>query len=173
MSETKENLSIVFYENEDLRPGLLDKDARKWAERLVHSVDKKDRNGRPVTDRNGKQVTDYLGVSRHQLRRLYDEVKQHQKLLNDKKKLHPAERDRCWNEVKPLVKMTRAKAAYMVARMKDKEKDRTIKASYDALYEFIDQSLDLIDEEKHFTAFCLFFEAVYGFYYHLGGASTK
>jgi len=131
MSETKENLRIVFYENGELRPGLLDKDARDWAGRLVHREDK--------TDRKGRQVTNYLGVSRHQLRRLYDEVKQHQKLLNDKKKLHPVEKDRCWNEVKPLVKMTRAKTAYMVARMKDKEKNSTTKASYDALYEFAER----------------------------------
>ncbi|MBI4768707.1 MAG: type III-A CRISPR-associated protein Csm2 [Deltaproteobacteria bacterium] len=156
---------LVFFEGKKLRPELLDQDARRWAGCLVLSEDK--------TDKKGKSFVNYHGVSRHQLRRLYDEVKHYQKLLEDKKKLYPKEKDRGWDEVKPLVKMVRAKTAYMVARMKDKEKNFKTKAAYDSLYNFIDQSLNLIDEESHFNAFCLFFEAVYGFYYHLGGASTK
>ncbi len=156
---------IVFFDGNKLRPELLDQDARSWAERLVIRENKKDKRGKPVVE--------FHGVSGHQLRRLYDEVKHYQKLLDDKKKLYPEEKDRGWNEVKPLVKMVRAKTAYMVARLKDKTKNFKTKKAYDSLYDFIDKSLNLINEEDHFNAFCLFFEAVYGFYYHLGGASTK
>jgi CRISPR type III-A-associated protein Csm2 len=142
------DFKIVFYEDSKLRPNLLDGDAKSIAEALVYEFQNK-----------------YYGVSRHQLRRLYDEVKQHKKLLDNKLK--------SWEEIKPLVKMVKAKTAYLVARIKDKEKHQNAKQCYDNLYFFLDKSIMLIDEEQDFASFCLLFEAVYGFYYNLGGASTK
>lgn len=166
MSESFKDKTIIFYEAGKLRPALLDKEAEEFARYLIYSEQKKDKFKKPIEGQ-----FNYFGVSRHQVRRLYDEIKQYKRQLDDKKK--PAEVEQVWEEIKPLVKMVRAKTAYMVARMKDKEKRNETKQCYDNLYYFIDKSLNLIDKKEDFVNFCLLFEAVYGFYYGHGGASTK
>ncbi|RKX80192.1 MAG: type III-A CRISPR-associated protein Csm2 [Spirochaetes bacterium] len=142
-------MSIVFYEqgSDLVRSELFDKDAKQWAERLV----------KPIGERKVK------GVSRHQFRRLFEEVKRLQKMLiNEKRK---------WAYVKPFVKMLKPKTAYTVARAKDKEKNAGV--YYDALKDLFNEGIDGVNTERDFRAFCDFLEAVYGYYYELGGVNTK
>jgi CRISPR-associated protein Csm2 len=89
-------------------------------------------------------------ITTHQVRRFYDEVKHY------KAKLDKGEN---FKKVKPLIVMLKSKAKYAATKKKE----------MNVFYEFIEQSIDKImkakdlDQKKQFDAFCLFFEAVYGF----------
>ena len=92
------------------------------------------------------------GLTTHQVRKFYDEVKKYQGRLDK-----PGE---SYQRVKPLIVMLKSKAKYAV---------NSKKKGMGTFYEFMAQSIDQIKtggesvEKEKFNAFCLFFEAVYGF----------
>lgn len=112
----------------NIRPDLLDDEAWQWA-----GVFKRD------------------GLTTHQVRKFYDEVKKYKDRLDK-----PGE---SYQRVKPLIVMLKSKAKYAATK----------KPKMASFYEFMKQSIDQIktegeaDQKKKFNAFCLFFEAVYGF----------
>jgi len=72
------------------------------------------------------------------------------------------------------VKMIKAKTAYLVARMKDKNRNnQKVMKCYDSLQEFIQKAINQINEKKTFEIFTSFFEAIYGYYYETGGIETN
>jgi CRISPR type III-A-associated protein Csm2 len=89
-------------------------------------------------------------LSTHQVRKFYDEVKHYKERID---------RGESFKKLFPLIVMLKSKAKYA----------STKKSEMSIFYDFIDQSVKKIkneDEEKqkkNFYAFCLFFEAVYGF----------
>lgn len=97
------------------------------------------------------------GVTSTQLRRLFEEVKRFETLINDDDK-------NSWNEYLPYIKMIKSKVHYTVARAKRRcnEKDEKY---YDNLSIFISEGIDLVNSVKDYHIFVSLFEAVYGFYY--------
>src|SRR5574344_2311262 len=77
---------------------------------------------------------DKVGVTSTQLRRLFDEVKRFERLLDGTEKT--------WNEQKPYIMMINSKVHYAVARAKKKEDSKTY---YDNLQNFISKGLKLIN----------------------------
>jgi len=129
------------------KPALYDRTAKEIAQKLV-KIDQK----KPI------------GVSRHQLRRIFDEVKS----IN--RKYSSLNNENWVEEALPLVKMIKAKTAYQVARIKKNKKN--LEEFYDNLNDFIKKSIDQISEKKVFEIFTSFFEAIYCYYYESGGAET-
>jgi CRISPR type III-A-associated protein Csm2 len=140
-------IDLQFYnENNKVDPSLYDEVAEKIANTLVTS-------NRGIS----------FGVSRHQLRNLFDETKRIRRRLE--------ETQTSWDDVKPMVKLLKSKTSYAVARAKkNNPKDSKY---YTNLKGFIHKSIDNIKIEQDFHIFCNLFEAVYGFYYEKGGAETK
>jgi len=95
------------------------------------------------------------GATTHQVRKFYDEVKKYQKRLKDTPAAYP--------EIKPLILMLKSKAQY--AALKQPKKMNVFS---DFIRESIskvvtnEDTYDKIEIER-FNAFCLFFEAVYGY----------
>lgn len=91
-------------------------------------------------------------LTTNQLRKFFDEVKLYQRIIDTGKKKY--------EDLKPQILMLKSKAKY-AANKKDHMKDMK------KFYEFIRMSINQIksgeNEEDQFEAFCLFFEAVYGF----------
>lgn len=116
-------------------------------------------------DRNGKEIIE--GISITQLRRLFDEVKRFQKILET---ANGAEEAACWNAQLPYIKMIKSKVRYTVARMKDK---KTLDAYYVNLSNFISQAIDLIKDKEDYVVFSSLFEAVVGFYYEHAPDNNK
>jgi len=129
--------------NDKVEPSLFDTTAMEIAKKLIS----KDSKGKPI------------GVTRSQIRRIFDEIKRLQKDLTQKNN---------WDEILPLIKLVKAKTAYTSARAKSSDKYYYTNLNY-----FIDNGIDQINSKKNFDTFCLLFEAVYGFYYELGGANTQ
>ena len=137
---------LRFYNDKnEVRPDLYDESAEKIANGLV-KVEQRYTNG----------------VSRHQLRNLFDETKRIQRQL--------AHKALSWEEIMPSVKLLKSKTSYAVARAKKNSK-RDIKY-YDFLKVFLHTCIDNIHTRKDFDVFVNLFEAVYGFYYEKGGANT-
>jgi CRISPR type III-A-associated protein Csm2 len=88
-------------------------------------------------------------ISTHQVRKFYDEVKKYEAIIDKDKK--------SYKKIKPLIIMLKSKAKY-AATKQDKMQ---------VFYTFMEQSINHIktggNEIEKFKAFCLFFEAVYGF----------
>lgn len=104
-----------------------------------------------LLDNEAKDIADALkGLSTHQVRRFYDEVKSYKALID---------KGEDYKKIKPLIVMLKSKAKYAAT----KKKEMTI------FYNFMRQSIEKIKsedsetEKKKFDAFCLFFEAIYGF----------
>lgn len=97
------------------------------------------------------------GVTSTQIRRLFDEIKRYERLIND---------DDCssWEKQYPYIKMIKSKVHYTVARSKKNGK-REDAIYYDNLSQFISEGIDLIKSAKDYHIFVSLFEAVYGFYY--------
>lgn len=108
-------------------------------------------------DKNGKERESRKGVSSTQIRRLFDEVKRYERLIDD-------EDEASWNKQLPYIKMTKSKIHYAVARAKKKAKDNEAKY-YDNLAAFLSEGIDLIKSVTDYHVFTSLFEAVYGFYY--------
>ena len=148
MGEQKIDLQkeLRFYnDNNEVRPELYDESAEKIADGLV-KVEQRYTNG----------------VSRHQLRNLFDETKRIQRQLEHKAL--------SWEGILPTVKLLKPKTSYAVARAK--KNSRRDSKYYDFLKSFIHLSVDNIRTQKDFDIFVNLFEAVYGFYYEKGGANT-
>lgn len=107
-----------------------------------------------------------MGVSRHQLRRQYENVIKYKQALSMAE--HNKSLESEWNKKLPLIKMIRSQNAYAVARANQTSKYTT--NQYNAMKEFIDVCINQIVNYEQFLIFCNLFEAVYGFYYELGGS---
>ena len=115
-----------------------------------------DESGEIRPDLFDKEARDIAGefskekISTHQVRKFFDEVKRYKSRL---------ERNESYSRLKPLIIMMKSKAHYAA----NKKKEMKVFA------EFINQAIDKIKtggeevEKKKFLAFCLLFEAVYGF----------
>ncbi len=140
-SESKPAVEIKsFYEtgSKNLQKDLFDKTALDVAESFVGK------------DNKGKTV----GVSSTQLRRIFDEVKRFERLIND---------DNSFSEQLPYIKMIKSKVAYNVARaVKKKSSEKDV---YRNLEKFLFSCIDCVKAEKDYHIFVALFEAVYGFYY--------
>jgi CRISPR-associated protein Csm2 len=93
---------------------------------------------------------EFSKLSTHQVRRFYDEVKHYKERLD---------KGESFKKIFPLIVMLKSKAKYAATKKKEMA----------VFYDFINQSIEKIKTEeeekqkKKFDAFCLFFEAVYGF----------
>jgi len=134
----------------------------KVNEELYDKVAKEIAGGLISTETNQSGQPRPRGVTKSQLRRIYDEVKRLEKLLDQ---------GRQWEDILPLVKMVKAKTAYATARMK--ANDRRNSKFFDHLDQFINGCVAEVKTQKDFKVFALLFEAVYGFYYGLGGVQTQ
>lgn len=143
-------MTIQFYTPEGkIDPGLLDKKAQEVASRFIS-----------VQSDGGRSRVN--GVSKTQMRRIFDEVKRYEKILDEKHN---------WDEVYPLIRMIKSKVTYTVERAK--EKSRWDARYYDSLKEFVTAGIDNVKGENDYRVLCLLFEAVYGFYYGMGGAQKS
>jgi len=126
--------------NRDLFDGI----ARSIADSFVRFVDK------------GNYKKPY-GVSRTQIRRLYDEVKRFEQKLDGT--------DETWKKHEPFIRMIKSKLSYNIARAKEKAKDSDTANGYKNLSEFITKGINQAENEENYRVFTALFEAVYGFYY--------
>lgn len=104
----------------------------------------------------GSFASEKGGVSYTQLRRMYDEAKRFERLLEVDEKN--------WEKELPYIKMMKSKIRYAVARAK-KDKRSYLSAYYDNFARFISEGIDLIHDEQDYRVFISLFEAVCGFYY--------
>jgi len=95
------------------------------------------------------------GVGRTQLRRLYDEVKRFEQILDVKPD--------AWEESKSYIRMVKSKLSYNIT--KAIERNRSRDDVYKNLSAFIAEGIDLSTDKEAFCVFASLFEAVYGFYY--------
>ena len=96
-----------------------------------------------------------ISVSNTQLRRLFDEVKRFDQLID----AAPEQ----WAAQLPYIKMIKSKINYTVARAS--KANRSEEGVYKNLANFITRGIDLVKEAKDYHVFVSLFEAVYGFYY--------
>lgn len=122
-----------------IRSELLDSEAEKTAKSFVKIDDRGRIDNRPK-----------YTLSSAQLRRFFGEFRQLEKKVTAQG----------FERVKPLVKMTKSKAAYAANPRNQKIPSR--------FRDFLTRHIDGIDSEKDFRAFMLHFEAVVGFFYGLG-----
>lgn len=133
-----QKIDFVFYENEKLVPNLFDTNAKQIAETFFV---------------NGPR--EKACVSGSQLRKLFDEVKRYERLIDANKN--------AWNEQQPFIKLLKSKTAYQVSRaIKNNPK---LESAYKNVEHFISRGIDLVKTEKDYHVFVSLFEAVYGFYY--------
>ncbi len=143
-SETPEPVRIKSFYKEDgktLREDLFDTTAKNVAQSFVGK------------NKRGSEI----GVTSTQLRRIFDEVKRFEKVLQFS--------DSGWENQLPYIKMIKSKVAYSVARAaKQKSEEKGI---YKNLEAFVSSGIDLIKTQKDYETFVNLFEAAYGFYYEL------
>ena len=130
-----------------LRPDLFNEFAEKVAKGLAEIKDNPRDSRKPFRN----------GVTSTQIRRLFDEIKRYERLIND---------DDCssWEKQYPYIKMIKSKVHNTVARSKKNGK-REDAIYYDNLSQFISEGIDLIKSVRDYHIFVSLFEAVYGFYY--------
>ena len=97
------------------------------------------------------------GVSSTQIRRLFDEIKRYDRLLNDGD-------IKSWEIQYPYIKMIKSKVHYTVARSQ-KNGQKEDSSYYDNLRGLISEGIDLIKSPKDYQVFVALFESVCGFYY--------
>ena len=102
-------------------------------------------------DSRGNTITN--GVTKTQLRRLYNEVKRFELLLDGSIGK--------WEKNFPYIRMIKSKASYNITRAKTP----FTSTGYENLSAFIMEGINLIKDEKDYHVFTALFEAVYGFYY--------
>lgn len=111
-----------------------------------------------LLDDEALEIADKLSgkLTTHQVRKFFDEIKSYKMKV---------ESGHNFQEILPLIVMLKSKAKYAF----NKERTAKKKEGLKLLDEFICQSVEKIKESKveeqrdNFLAFCLFFEAVYGF----------
>ncbi|MBJ2356728.1 type III-A CRISPR-associated protein Csm2 [Sphaerochaeta sp. S2] len=135
-----------FYEDGESRvkPDLFDTKAQEIAKKLYK-----------VSQYRGRDVTN--GVSGTQLRRIFDEVKRFDYLLQ----LDAA----MWESQLPYIKMIKSKVCYTIARSTRNLHNSDEIRCYDVLSAFLIEGIDSIHKQKDYEVFLALFEAVYGFYY--------
>jgi len=135
----------TFYtqDGKTVKPSLFDDEANNIASSFV--ITEKDKDGR----------TFVYGVSKTQLRRLFDEVKRFEQNLNGESEV--------WQKHLPYIRMIKSKVSYNTSRAKEKERKK--EKVYNNLSDFITKGIDLIKKEEDYYVFLALFEAVYGFYY--------
>ena len=124
-----------------IRPELLDKEAREKAESFI----KKRRDGK---------IDERESLNSHQLRRFYNDFKRIQRKISKNDDISPA---------LYLIAMQKSKAEYA-----SNPRNRKIPGEFKA---FIEENVDTIlktREKEDFEAFMLHFEAVVGFFYGMG-----
>jgi CRISPR-associated protein Csm2 len=102
-------------------------------------------------------VNDSIHVSKTQIRRIFDEVKRFERILDISEDL--------WEAQKPYIKMIDSKVSYAVARAI--EKNRNAENAYKNLQSFLTQCIAKVNDAEDFRVFVSLFEAVYGFYYEI------
>jgi CRISPR-associated protein Csm2 len=134
-----------FYtEDKKVKPDLFDKTAREIAESLYIK-------------------NSQIGVSITQLRRLFDEVKRFEQILD----VSPDQ----WEAQLPYIRMIKSKVSYTIARaVKQKQSEEGV---YKNLAAFITQGVDLVGEFQDYHVFVSLFEAAYGFYYEKAPKSAS
>ena len=132
-----------YDENNKVRPELLDRDAYEQAKKFIR---------RYYNNKKQKEEVDQKRtLTSSQLRRFFNEFRQLEKKVNING----------FDKVKPLIKMTKSKAAYASNPRKPKIPE--------AFKDFLIENVDKINTETDFKTFMLYFEAVVGFYYGLPG----
>ena len=133
----------------NLNAGLLDAQAQELAESFVRTSDRKNK------------------LNANQLRRFYNECKNLEKRLSFICQKRVNESDSgdeathaAFLQVLPLIKMLKAKVSYAANPSNQK-----IPRSFS---DWLNKSIDAIENEKDFEAFLLSFEAVVGFCYGAG-----
>jgi len=132
----------------NLRSGLLDKEAQQIAESFVR-----------VHDRRSK-------LNANQLRRFYNECKSLEKRFSFARQKQTVSADSteasqaAFLQVLPLIKMLKAKVSY-AANPSNPKIPKTFS-------DWLNNSIDNIENEKDFEAFLLSFEAVVGYCYGAG-----
>jgi CRISPR-associated protein Csm2 len=102
-----------------------------------------------------------IGVSKTQLRRLFDEVKRFEQILETSE-----DQESRWESQKPYIKMINSKVSYAVARAIENKKEAE-KRVYKNLQCFITQGIGLVNTPRDFHVCVSLFEAAYGFYYEI------
>jgi len=129
-----------------VKPDLFDAKAQEIANKFYKNTVNK-YNQRPES----------VGVSGTQLRRVFDEVKRFEYLLQ----LDSAS----WDAQLPYIKMIKSKIRYTIARKTRNERKQDALDCYAALSSFLTEGIDAIQEQQDYEVFLALFEAVYGFYY--------
>ncbi|NLE14255.1 MAG: type III-A CRISPR-associated protein Csm2 [Spirochaetales bacterium] len=129
-----------------VKPELFDAKAQEIANRFYKETINRF-NQRPVQ----------VGVSGTQLRRVFDEVKRFDYLLQLDSE--------SWDAQLPYIKMIKSKIRYTIARMTRNERNQDVLDCYAALSSFLIEGIDAIHEQQDYEVFLALFEAVYGFYY--------
>jgi CRISPR-associated protein Csm2 len=133
-----------FYKDDQKTPKTVAPDLfDKTAEAVAASFTGKDNRGNTY------------GVSKTQLRRLFDEVKRFEQNLDGTPEN--------WEKHYPYIRMIKSKVSYNVARAIEKNKGE--KDVYERLSKFITEGINLVKDENDYHVFVALFEAVYGFYY--------
>lgn len=97
------------------------------------------------------------GVTSTQFRRIFDEVKRFERLV---------ETEEDWKRQEAYVRMISSKVAYAVARAKATGKPDS-NGYWDNFKNFIDKGLAQVHDGSDFKVFVALFEAAYGFYYEI------
>lgn len=128
----------------NLNSGLLDKQAKQDAESFVFTNNRKEK------------------LNANQLRRFYNECKKLEKKLSfaKQKQGDETEANIAFLQVLPLIKMLKAKVSYAANPSNPKIPGK--------FSEWLNKSIDGIQDEKDFEAFLLSFEAVVGYCYGAG-----
>ena len=135
--------SSYFYqdvEKEIIKEELLTTKALEWAKSFVNP--KRSERYEPKNPQ----------LSSAQLRRFYHDVKSLELKVKEN-----------FDKAKPLVGMLKSKVAYVCPK---KGRERKIPLEF---RKFLEEMVDSVNTEQDFSAFCLVFEAVVGYFYGEGG----
>lgn len=131
--------SFTYFKGEAINPELVTTVAEKWANEFYPKEENK-RKGRIV-------------INAAQLRRFYGDVKNMEMRWKNS-----ADKEKAFREILPMIKLLKAKTAYAHSR----------KLVPESFKFWIWDNVDMINKEKDFKAFLLYFEAVVGFCYGNG-----
>ena len=139
-------MEAFFFHEGHIREELITARAEQWARSFVQP------------ERPGEKWKRNPKLTSAQLRNFYHEAKKlEERCVNAEKP------DASFREIRPLVKMLKAKVAYACP---DTGRDRKVPEEFK---EFIDTMVDNVQNWHDFRAFMLCFEAVVGYFYGLGG----
>jgi CRISPR-associated protein Csm2 len=111
----------------------------------------------------GAVASSIIGVTGTQLRRIFDEVKRFEQLL-DTSSGDEEDEQKIWKKHEPYIRMIKSKVSYTIARAINKANQADANG-YRNLSKFITKCIDLVKDTHDYRVFVALFEAVYGFYY--------